>query len=99
MRIKMPGSVEFAYPSDRLFESCLKGVTPQDVAFQDVTPPFNQYRRTRRLSFPLVALPTAVLYVVFLVYRHLVPGICDNLMNADDEFSSPRSFPEAALSI
>jgi hypothetical protein len=72
----MPGSVEFAYPSDRLFESCLKCVTS----------PFNLDRQIRRLSFRLVALPTAVLYVVFLLYRYAMAYIYDNLVNADNVF-------------
>jgi hypothetical protein len=50
------------------------------------TAPFNQNGGIRRLSLQLVALPTALLYVVFLLYRIMAVHFHDNFMKPDDDF-------------
>jgi hypothetical protein len=82
----MPGPVEFAYPREPLGESCLKHVTFSPPRAGKTGRPHSRLPPIRLCHVQLLALPTAVLYVVFLLRRPLMLRIRDILMNAGDVF-------------
>ena len=74
MRTTLPGSVGFAYLSDRVVESYLSDMTPASGPLRHVRPPS-----------PLrAAIETAVLYVVFLIHPYATLSIADNSLIEDD---------------